>query len=78
MTNEQELAVAKKLAATEKFDHVERVGNWHGMAVYFACLKELLGTAYGYPTYILVATNGKARFAQFPTEVESIMRTLPE
>ena len=78
MDKKEELEVAKKLAATEKFDHVERMGDWHGMAVYFACRKELLGTVYGYPTYILVATSGEARFAKFPTEVESILRTLPE
>lgn len=78
VTKEEELAAAKKLAATEKYDYVERVCDWRGMAVYFACRKELLGAVYGYPTYILVDTSCMARFAKFPNEVESIMRTLPE
>lgn len=76
--DEKELEVAKKLAATEGFDYVERMGEWKGLAVYYVCEKELLGATYGYPTYVLVGTNDKARFAQFPIEVGSIMRTLPE
>ena len=76
--DKQELSLARELAATENYDHVEKVGAWRGMAVFFACKKELLGACYGYPTYILVSTTGKARFAKFPSEVESIMRSLPE
>ncbi|MBO4871624.1 MAG: hypothetical protein J5565_06555 [Muribaculaceae bacterium] len=76
MDKKEGIAVAKKLAATEGYDHVESMGKWEGYSVYFACPKELLGACYGYPTYVLVDGNGNARFAKFPTEVEAILKAL--
>lgn len=77
MEKSKHMDTAKRLADTEKYDYVEYVTRWNNNDVYFACLKELLDTNYGYPTYILVDINNKARFAEYQ-EIEDIIKSLHE
>lgn len=69
---------ARELAATVEYDHVEYRFEWKGYSVFFAAPKELLGSCYGYPTYVLVDEENNARFAEMPDEVMQILQNIPD